>query len=67
MAEPTGPKTNNKVNAIESNSAATSKDQLSDLEEQETTVDAEDPSTDAGPSPDGELDGSDEIKDAGPV
>lgn len=50
----------------ETNSAATSKETVSDLREQEkgtnTTSDR-----DSGPSPDGALDESGETKDAGPM
>ena len=52
----------------ERKSEATSDKTLSDLEETETVSSSTDTGGfDPGPSPDGSLDESDEIKDAGPI
>jgi hypothetical protein len=51
----------------ERKSEATSDVTLSDLEETETDSSSTDKGFDPGPSPDGTLDESDEIKDAGPM
>jgi hypothetical protein len=48
-------------------SEATSDEQLSDIEKNEVEVDSGNSSPDTGPSPDGALDESDEVKDAGPM
>ncbi|HVQ38682.1 MAG TPA: hypothetical protein VMS31_14185 [Pyrinomonadaceae bacterium] len=48
-------------------SEATSKEQLSDIEDNESDVESGSSQPDPGPSPDGALDESDEIKDAGPM
>jgi hypothetical protein len=48
-------------------SEATSNKTLSDLEETETDSTSTGTGLDPGPSPDGALDESDEIKDAGPM
>jgi hypothetical protein len=53
------------ADATETDSEATSKETLSDLEENKRAV--EPASGEPGPSPDGALDESDEIKDAGPM
>ena len=51
----------------ERKSEATSDQTLHDLEETETDSSSNDTGLDPGPSPDGMLDESDEIKDAGPM
>ncbi|MGH9871461.1 MAG: hypothetical protein ACRD9S_03215 [Pyrinomonadaceae bacterium] len=48
-------------------SSATSKETLEDLEKDEEVSDSENAEHDSSPSPDGELDEPDEIKDAGPM
>jgi hypothetical protein len=48
-------------------SEATSKETLNDLEEAEADVDSGSSKPDPGPSPDGTIDESGEIKDAGPM
>ena len=48
-------------------SDATSKETLKDLEQSEQVSDSENPEHDSSPSPDGQLDEAEEIKDAGPV
>ena len=50
----------------ERKSEATSKETLSDLEETEKDLTSPEQSS-SGPSPDGQLDETDEIKDAGPM
>jgi hypothetical protein len=49
------------------NSDATSKETLSDVQESETESGSTADKHDSGPSPDGALDESAEIKDAGPM
>ena len=51
----------------ERKSEATSDETLSELQETETDSSSTDTGHDPGPSPDGALDESDEIKDAGPM
>jgi hypothetical protein len=51
----------------EHRSDATSKETLSDLEDSKEDVGSSSSGPDPGPSPDGALDESDEIKDAGPM
>lgn len=51
----------------ESDSEATSKETLSDIEESEANVSSETSQPDPGPSPDGTFDEGGEIKDAGPM
>jgi hypothetical protein len=51
----------------ERDSDATSKELLSDIEETEESDGSSSLEHDPGPSPDGALDESDEIKDAGPM
>jgi hypothetical protein len=51
----------------ERKSEATSDETLSDLEDSETDSGSSSIKSDPGPSPDGALDESDEIKDAGPM
>jgi hypothetical protein len=46
---------------------ATNDATLSDIEEDEKDVSSSDTNADPGPSPDGRLDESDELKDAGPM
>ena len=53
--------------ASEVDSEATSKETLGDLEETEAAVDSGSSKPDPGPSPDGAIDESSEIKDAGPM
>lgn len=48
-------------------SEATSKEQLSDLEENEAELPSSSTSADPEPSPDGAFDESDEARDAGPM
>ena len=48
-------------------SEATSKETVHDLEDTEADSSPADDGVDPGPSPDGALDESDEIKDAGPM
>jgi hypothetical protein len=48
-------------------SDATSKETLDDLEKSGQVSDSENPEHDSSPSPDGQLDEADGIKDAGPV
>jgi hypothetical protein len=48
-------------------SDATSKETLEDLENNEEVSDSENSAHDPGPSPDGELNEPDELKDAGPM
>lgn len=48
-------------------SDATNDETLSDLEENEADVGSSSSTSDAAPAPDGTLDESDEIKDAGPM
>lgn len=72
MQESTGRESSIKENdskqdAAGADSEATSKETLSDLEENEADVGSSNSNPDAGPSPDGALDESDEIKDAGPM
>lgn len=63
-----GQESNNAKKLEERKSEATSGKTLSDLEETETVSSSTDTGGfDAGPSPDGGLDESDEIKDAGPI
>ena len=56
---------NSEQDGVGADSEATSKERLSDLEKSEEDVGSS--SSEAGPSPDGALDESDEIKDAGPI
>ena len=58
---------NDKERLNERKSEATSDKTLSDLEETETDSSSTDTGLDPGPSPDGMLDGPDEIRDAGPI
>ena len=51
----------------ERQSEATSDETLNDIEETQKGSSLENPREDPGPSPDGALDESDEIKDAGPM
>ena len=53
--------------AAGADSDATSKETLSDLEENKENVGSSGSESDSGPSPDGALDESDETKDAGPM
>jgi hypothetical protein len=53
--------------ATGTDSEATNKETLADIEEKEAHVDSGGSKSDPGPSPDGALDESDEIKDAGPM
>ena len=53
--------------AAGADSEATSKETVSDLQENETDVGSSSSKPDSGPSPDGALDESDETKDAGPM
>ncbi|HEV7473526.1 MAG TPA: hypothetical protein VGN90_05735 [Pyrinomonadaceae bacterium] len=48
-------------------SEATSKETLSDIEKNEADTDSKGSEVDAGPSPDGAFDESNENKDAGPM
>jgi hypothetical protein len=48
-------------------SEATSKELLSDVEENEANTDSSGAELDPGPSPDGAFDASDEVKDADPM
>ena len=48
-------------------SEATSKELLSDIEESESAVESTSSDPDPGPSPDGAVDETDELKDAGPM
>lgn len=59
--------TDRKKPAEENDSEATSHETLSDVEENQADVASETSNPDPGPSPDGALDESDEIKDAGPM
>ncbi len=52
---------------VSEDSDATSKETLSDIEDNEGSVGSGSSGSDPGPSPDGALDESDEIKDAGPM
>lgn len=72
MQESTGRELSKKENDSEQDAAgadseATSKETLSDLEKNEEDVGSSSSKPDPGPSPDGALDESDEIKDAGPM
>jgi hypothetical protein len=72
MQESTGRESSKKENDSErdatgADSAATSKETLSDLEENEADVGSSNSKPDPGPSPDGAFDESDETKDAGPM
>jgi hypothetical protein len=73
MVNPNGRETdtqsiNDKERLNERKSEATSDKTLRDLEENETDSSSTDTGGfDPGPSPDGALDESDEIKDAGPI
>ena len=72
MQESSGRESSKKENDSEQDSAgadseATSKEKLSDLEENREDVGSGSSKPDPGPSPDGALDQSDEIKDAGPM
>jgi hypothetical protein len=51
----------------ERKSEATSDETLSDVEENEKSTSSSDTNSDGGPSPDGSLDETDELKDAGPM
>jgi hypothetical protein len=51
----------------ERKSEATSKETLSDLEKTEKDLGSLDDESSPGPSPDGQLDETDELKDAGPI
>lgn len=64
--ESSGKKTDSEQDAAGADSEATSKETLSDLEQNEE-VGSSGSERDPGPSPDGELDDSDEIKDAAPM
>jgi hypothetical protein len=71
MQESTGRELSMKENdsepeAAEADSEATSKETLSDIEEEEN-VGSSSPESYPGPSPDGALDDRDESKDAGPM
>jgi hypothetical protein len=72
MQESTGRESSKKANDSEQDAAGadsepTSKETLSDLEENEEDVESTSSTLDPGPSPDGMLDERDEIKDAGPM
>jgi hypothetical protein len=67
MQKATGRDSSSKQEKSEPDSEATSKETLSDLEENETGVKSGSSKPDPGPSPDGALDESDEFKDAGPM
>jgi hypothetical protein len=72
MQESTDRETSPKENDSEpdtspADSEATSKETLSDVEENEANTDASGADLDPGPSPDGGFDESAEIKDAGPM
>lgn len=58
---------NSDQDASESDSEATSKETLEDIETGEADTGSGAPNSDPGPSPDGALDESDELKDAGPM
>jgi hypothetical protein len=60
-------KNNSAQDAREADSEATSKETLSDIEENEADPGANSAQSDRRPSPDGALDESAEIKDAGPM
>jgi hypothetical protein len=53
--------------ATGTDSEATNKETLADIEESEADVESGGSKLDPGPSPDGAVDESDEIKDAGPM
>lgn len=72
MQESTGRDSSKEENDSEqgargADSGATSKETLSDLEEKEGNVESSSSKLDPGPSPDGMLDESDEIRDANPL
>ena len=67
MQESTGRESSTKQDDSKKDSEATSKETLSDLEENKKSVGSGSSKPDAGPSPDGALDESDEFKDAGPI
>jgi hypothetical protein len=67
MQESTGRESSTKQDDSKKDSEATSKETLSDLEENKKNVESGGSKQDPGPSPDGALDESDEFKDAGPM
>jgi hypothetical protein len=62
-----GPKAKDARELQERKSEATSEETLSDIEESEQEAGSGSSKRDPGPSPDGALDESEEIKDAGPM
>ncbi|MBA2704522.1 MAG: hypothetical protein H0U60_11795 [Blastocatellia bacterium] len=67
MQDSTGRESKNEPDAAGSDSDATSKELLSDVEEIEEDTGSISSEADPGPSPDGGFDESDETKDAGPI
>jgi len=67
MRESSKKENDSEQEARAADSEATSKETLSDLEEKEGNVESSSSKLDPGPSPDGMLDESEEIKDAGPL
>ena len=67
MQDSTGPDYKKERDVTESDSEATSKELLSDVEDAEKDTGSSSSEVDPGPSPDGAFDESDESKDAGPM
>lgn len=67
MQESKDPSTDNDNQGPGDDSEVTSKELLSDIEENEAEVDSGSSAPDPGPSPDGAFDESDESKDADPM
>ena len=65
MGETIGDSKNRKPNALDAD--ATSSETLEDLEQSEKNVGSDGSENEPGPSPDGQLDEANEIKDAGPM
>lgn len=67
MQDSTGPENKKERDVAGSNSEATSKELLSDVEDVEKNTGSSSSELDPGPSPDGAFDERDESKDAGPM
>jgi hypothetical protein len=65
--DPESSKNDNEQDVAGSDSEATSKETLSDIEEKEEGLGSTSSEPDSGPSPDGALNENGEIKDAGPM
>ncbi|MGI8836505.1 MAG: hypothetical protein ACR2H4_07680 [Pyrinomonadaceae bacterium] len=67
MQDSNGPENKKEQDLAESNSEATSKELLSDVEGAEKDTGSSSSEPEPGPSPDGAFDESDERKDSGPM